>query len=173
MNLPKGPPLGFGEICVDLWDFERGGPEVVFLLLLFSQWAVVGNCTGRRYCLRRYYVASYVAATFPPVCVCKSKIYCNRVKSRHDFLGETDQTAIYFRGPTGWESHAALGRPRHRRCWARIRIDLPPSTTIYHYHANSAVPPPPSLSSCVRCTATPSPASERAFPMTSSVIRSP
>ena len=34
MNLPKGLPLGFGEICVDFWDFERGGPEVAFLLLL-------------------------------------------------------------------------------------------------------------------------------------------
>ena len=34
MNLPKGGPLGFGEICVDFWDFERGAPEVVFLLLL-------------------------------------------------------------------------------------------------------------------------------------------
>ena len=34
MNLPKGAPLGFGEICVDFWDFERGAPEVVFLLLL-------------------------------------------------------------------------------------------------------------------------------------------
>ena len=26
-SLPKGLPLGFGEICVDLWDFERGDPE--------------------------------------------------------------------------------------------------------------------------------------------------
>ena len=34
ISLPKGPPLGFGEICVDFWDFERGAPEVVFLLLL-------------------------------------------------------------------------------------------------------------------------------------------
>ena len=34
MNLPKGLPLGFGEICVDLWDFERGDPEHLFLLLL-------------------------------------------------------------------------------------------------------------------------------------------
>ena len=34
ISLPKGPPLGFGEICVDFWDFRRGGPEVVFLLLL-------------------------------------------------------------------------------------------------------------------------------------------
>ena len=34
MNLPKGLPLGFGEICVDFWDFRRGDPEVVFLLLL-------------------------------------------------------------------------------------------------------------------------------------------
>ena len=32
ISLPKGPPLGFGEICVDLWDFERGAPEVAFLL---------------------------------------------------------------------------------------------------------------------------------------------
>ena len=36
INLPKGPPLGFGEICVDFWDFERGDPEVVFLLLLID-----------------------------------------------------------------------------------------------------------------------------------------
>ena len=35
MNLPKGLPLGFGEICVDLWDFERGGTEVAFLLLIY------------------------------------------------------------------------------------------------------------------------------------------
>ena len=34
INLPKGPPLGFGEICVDFWDFERGAPEPPFLLLL-------------------------------------------------------------------------------------------------------------------------------------------
>ena len=34
MNLPKGAPLGFGEICVDFWDFERGAPEPLFLLLL-------------------------------------------------------------------------------------------------------------------------------------------
>ena len=26
--------IGFGEICVDFWDFRRGDPEVVFLLLL-------------------------------------------------------------------------------------------------------------------------------------------
>ena len=35
MNLPKGAPLGFGEICVDFWDFERGVPEPLFLLLLY------------------------------------------------------------------------------------------------------------------------------------------
>ena len=35
INLPKGLPLGFGEICVDFWDFERGDPEPPFLLLLF------------------------------------------------------------------------------------------------------------------------------------------
>ena len=34
MNLPKGLPLGFAEICVDFWDFRRGDPEVAFLLLL-------------------------------------------------------------------------------------------------------------------------------------------
>ena len=34
INLPKGPPLGFGEICVDFWDFWRGAPKVAFLLLL-------------------------------------------------------------------------------------------------------------------------------------------
>ena len=34
MNLPKGLPVGFGEICVDFWDFERGVPEPPFLLLL-------------------------------------------------------------------------------------------------------------------------------------------
>ena len=34
MNLPKGLPLGFGEICVDFWDFRRGDPEPPFLLLL-------------------------------------------------------------------------------------------------------------------------------------------
>ena len=33
MNLPKGLPLGFGEICVDFWDFRRGDPEPPFLLL--------------------------------------------------------------------------------------------------------------------------------------------
>eukprot|EP01048_Picozoa_sp_COSAG05_P020567 COSAG05_NODE_3526_length_2009_cov_18.687958_1_plen_74_part_10 len=36
MNLPKGAPLGFGEICVDFWDFWRGDPEVAFLLLLLG-----------------------------------------------------------------------------------------------------------------------------------------
>ena len=34
ISLPKGPPLGFGEIWGDLWDFERGAPEHTFLLLL-------------------------------------------------------------------------------------------------------------------------------------------
>eukprot|EP01046_Picozoa_sp_COSAG06_P057536 COSAG06_NODE_11247_length_1539_cov_1.263889_2_plen_85_part_00 len=34
ISLPKGPPLGFGEICGNFWDFRRGDPEVVFLLLL-------------------------------------------------------------------------------------------------------------------------------------------
>eukprot|EP01048_Picozoa_sp_COSAG05_P006163 COSAG05_NODE_387_length_10460_cov_18.410096_7_plen_180_part_00 len=34
MNLLKGLPLGFGEICVDVWDFRRGAPEHTFLLLL-------------------------------------------------------------------------------------------------------------------------------------------
>ena len=34
ISLPKGPPLGFGEIRGTFWDFRRGGPEVVFLLLL-------------------------------------------------------------------------------------------------------------------------------------------
>ena len=33
----KGPPLGFGEICVDFWDFERGVPEPPFLLLLMCE----------------------------------------------------------------------------------------------------------------------------------------
>ena len=37
INLPKGPPLGFGEICVDFWDFERGAPEPPFLLLLMEK----------------------------------------------------------------------------------------------------------------------------------------
>ena len=45
MNLPKGLPLGFGEICVDLWDFRRGGPEVAFLLLLPVPEALL--CKGR------------------------------------------------------------------------------------------------------------------------------
>ena len=34
ISLPKGLPLGFGEICVDFWDFRRGVPEPLFLLLL-------------------------------------------------------------------------------------------------------------------------------------------
>ena len=34
MNLPKGLPLGFREICGDFWDFWRGVPEPPFLLLL-------------------------------------------------------------------------------------------------------------------------------------------
>ena len=32
--LLRGLPLGFGEFCVDFWDFQRGAPEVVFLLLI-------------------------------------------------------------------------------------------------------------------------------------------
>ena len=36
MNLPKGLPLGFGEIWGDFWDFRRGAPEPLFLLLLFN-----------------------------------------------------------------------------------------------------------------------------------------
>ena len=36
ISLPKGLPLGIGEICVDFWDFWRGVPEVAFLLLLSS-----------------------------------------------------------------------------------------------------------------------------------------
>ena len=44
INLPKGPPLGFGEICVDFWDFRRGAPEPPFLLLLFGTFLLVGFC---------------------------------------------------------------------------------------------------------------------------------
>ena len=29
MNLPKGLPLGFEEICVDFWDFERGAGAIL------------------------------------------------------------------------------------------------------------------------------------------------
>ena len=30
ISLPKGPPLGFGEICVDFWDFWRVGQNPYF-----------------------------------------------------------------------------------------------------------------------------------------------
>ena len=40
INLPKGLPLGFEEVCVDFWDFRRGDPEHPFLLLLLG-------CCGR------------------------------------------------------------------------------------------------------------------------------
>ena len=41
ISLPKGLPLGFGEICVDFWDFRRGVPETTFLLLLVDEWRSV------------------------------------------------------------------------------------------------------------------------------------
>ena len=36
MDLSKGLPLGFGEICENFWDFRRGVPDHTFLLLLLE-----------------------------------------------------------------------------------------------------------------------------------------
>ena len=34
ISLPKGLPLGFGEICVDFWDFRRVGQNTPFYYYL-------------------------------------------------------------------------------------------------------------------------------------------
>ena len=51
INLPKGLPLRFGEICVDFWDFERGAPEPLFLLLLVLILLLHCNIIAHKYCL--------------------------------------------------------------------------------------------------------------------------
>ena len=46
MNLPKGLPLGFGEICVDFWDFWRGVPEPLFYYY-WCEFAKQPICTSK------------------------------------------------------------------------------------------------------------------------------